>query len=100
MKEKEYPHGRHYYTIEQFIKEHKPKLFFELCRDEKLEKYVSDLDVYICNKAIEIMNGAMKKEGKDSDEYRNSNPEKWAQEMTTHRHIAEENLLKELVYNA
>lgn len=82
---------------QQYLREHRPIIYFDLVLSGKLYSYLADIDTQACSKLDLLVTQLAEKEGinerlKDQDQLA------WVGAMNNIRNRAEEIVLKELIY--
>lgn len=95
--EEQKPIGKYGLLHRTYIKQYKRSLYTSLLTSGKLNGYLSDVDTQAKEK-MDFLVGRLKEERNITECLKASDQMRWAQEMNNIRNVAEEIVLKELVY--
>lgn len=94
---KKYPIGRFGRLRGEYLKEHAPYRYRKMWLDGSLWKYLSEIDAE-CYDMMDILEEKMKASKGVTEELKASNQMLWVWKMNGIRYLAEEIVLKEIVY--
>ena len=80
-----------------YIKKYKLGLYFDLLINDKLNKYLNNIDTTIMEKVQKLIKELSEKEN-ITEELKSSNQMLWIGKMNNIKNIAEEAILKEYIY--
>ena len=82
-----------------YIKNHKKALYTTLLMKEELNNYLFSVGVEAENKVNILMKNQIKNDKELTENMKEKNQLLWVQKMNNYKNIAEEIVLKELIYN-
>ena len=82
----------------KYLKEHKKAEYINLFMDEKLNKYLHEIDEE-CEKKFDFLIEKMKKEENITEELKTMNQMEWVAKMNGLKNRVDEIILREYIYN-
>ena len=96
--EKDYQIGKYGHLRLEYLKNHKEALYQELLMKDKLNEHLFSVSTEAENKVNYLINELIEFDGTITEKLKAKNQMLWIQKMNTCKNIAEEIVLREIVY--